>query len=359
MISAILALSTHAYSSSDFRRWGLETIDEMSKDLLLPGANLFAEEARPGVKPSAPAFTWSVGVLIQALNSAADSDATYRPILARTIEATRSYWNPEGPVAGYDVLPMPKPKDRYYDDNEWMVLALVESSKILKSSKILDYAKDTFRYVMSGHDSALGGGIYWRESDKASKNACSNGPAAAAALALYDVTHDETYLKIAEDIYGWTKTHLRDPIDGLYWDNIALNGKIQTMKWSYNTALMLRSAAELYRATQKKEYAEDAREMQKSSLKKWVGADGSLQDDGKFMHLLLENWIRAYQVGPEADDPRHAIGTGLALLHDRMRDSLGHYGNRWDKAPANGPYSPFKLIDQASVARAFLEAAAL
>jgi uncharacterized protein YyaL (SSP411 family) len=320
----------------------------------MPNSRLFGEESKANAVPSEPCYTWGVGVLISALNAAAKVDSRYLVVLEQTIEATRSYWNTDGPVPGYDVHPMPKPMDRYYDDNEWMVLALLESNKLTGDKAYLNYAKETFNYVLSGLDSKLGGGVYWRETEKSSKNTCSNGPAAAAALGLYDATKDAAYLKTAVDIYSWTKAHLRDPADGLYWDNINLSGKVEKTKWSYNTALMLRTATELYRFTKRQGYADDACEMQKSSLAKWVAPSGSLRDDGKFVHLLLENWIRAFRVVPGAADPTSAIETGLTRLHDLSRDSLGHYGNRWDKTPVDGPYSPFKLIDQASAARAFL-----
>ena len=106
------------------------------------------------------------------------------------------------------------------------------------------------------------------------------------------------------------------------------------------------------------EYAQDAIEMQSSSLKRWIDPDGSFNDDLKFMQLLLENWLRAYRLVPGTQDPRPAIAVGLQRLHDLSRDSLGHFGNKCNYTPKAGPYTPFKLIDQAAAAQAFLAAAA-
>jgi rhamnogalacturonyl hydrolase YesR len=344
-------------SPQEFRKWGLETIDLIQKELVLPSSGLYGEEAKPGEPPAHPAFTWSVGVMLQALNAAATLDKKYKPLLAKYVDAISVYWNTEGPVPGFDVLPGPKPKDRYYDDNEWVVLGLVSASEILKSPQALDRAKDTFKYVMSGLDTKLGGGIYWRESDKASKNTCSNGPAAAGAIALFEKTGDRSYLQTAEDLYAWTKEHLRDPSDGIYWDNVSLSGHVQNWKFSYNTGMMLRTAAKLFQYTKKEAYAADAREMQASSLKKWTGPDGGFTDDIKFMHLLTENWLWAYKLVPGAEDPRPVLETGLKRLHDVSRDALGHFGNKCNDIPKNGPYSPYKLIDQAAAAQMFLTVA--
>lgn len=356
MFTVCLALSIGA-SRPDFRKWGIETLELAQSELLIDGRGLYAEESRPGEPPRNVAFTWSVGVMMQALDAAAQTDRAFRPRLERYLDATGSYWNTTGPVAGYDVLPGPKPMDRYYDDNEWMVLALADASRILKSAAPLERAKAAFRYVMSGEDSVLGGGIYWKESQKTSKNTCSNAPAAAASLALFELTGDRDYLDIAERLYDWTKAHLRDPSDGLYWDNVSLDGRIQKWKFSYNTGLMLRDAAELYRFTKRSNYAADAREMQAASLTHWTDRYGSFTDDVKFMQLLLSNWLLAYRLVPDIKDPRATIEMGLTRLHDVSRDSLGHYGNKCNDVPTGGPYSPFKLIDQAAAAQMYLRAA--
>ncbi len=352
----MMIATSHAHAAG-FRAWGLETLDSIQKELLLPDGKLYGEEARPGEAPKNPAFDWSVGVTLEALAVSARLDGSLKPRLKSFVEATQVYWNPAGPVPGFDVLPMPKPVDRYYDDNQWMVTGLVEASTTLDSKLALEYAKKTFDYVWSGEDAKLGGGIYWRESDKSSKNTCSNGPAASAALSLYDLTHEPSYLQKAEDLYAWTKQNLRDPADGLYWDSMSLNGHIGKAKWSYNSGLMLRAAADLYRITKRREYREDAIELQASSLKHWVSPEGYLKDDGKFVHLLLENWLRAFREVPGVADPRPAITQGLTLLHDQCRDSLGHYPNRWDQRMEGKTVSPFKLIDEASAARAYLIAA--
>ena len=357
LIPASLVIAIFGGLEPNFAAWGLETIDSIQNELFISSSGLYGEEAQPGKPPAEPAFTWSVGVMVQALNAATRARHSYSPFLQHYIEATKVYWNPAGPVAGYDVLPMPKSPDRYYDDNEWMILAFAESAKVLRSKKPLELAKSAYRFVMSGKDSVLGGGVYWREVEKTSKNTCSNGPAAASALALYEATKDKGYLQTAEEIYAWTKQHLRDPSDGLYWDNISLKGNIQNWKFSYNTGLMLRTACDLYRFTKKPEYAGDAREMQASSLKFWCDKDGSFKDDLKFMPLLLENWQRAFRYVPNTADPRPVIKLGLTRMHDEARDSLGHYGNKCNDKPNGKPYAPFKLIDQASAALMYLLAA--
>ena len=213
MLTSLIALAILGGASETFADRGLATLIRVRKEFRLPNG-LYAE----ALHKREPAFNWGVGVLISAMSAAAAKDPAWRKDLREYVEATRVYWNPAGPVAGYDVLPMPKDADRYYDDNAWMVLALVEASEVLADPKLLVYAGEALAYVLSGRDAKLGGGIYWRESPKESKNTCSNGPSAAACLAVYEKTRDPQLLSAAKELYAWTKAHLQDPADRLFWD---------------------------------------------------------------------------------------------------------------------------------------------
>lgn len=332
-----------------FDQYGLETLEVIRKEFKIDAVPGYAEAIEEGKSP-APAFNWAVGVLMSAMSGAARIDAGWKRELRRFVEATRAYWNEARPVAGYDVLPMPKPVDRYYDDNAWMALALVEASELLAEPKFLRWAVETLTHVLSGEDEKLGGGIYWRESDKKSKNACSNGPSAAACLAVYEKTKEARLLDRAKALYDWTKRTLQDPSDHLVWDSIALDRKVDRTKWSYNTALMIRTAAELGRITGERAYAGDAETMATASEKRWH-VNGRLADEGKFAHLLLESWLYA----PSADRRSKAI-QALTWLREHGTNSRGFYGARFDKAP-EPDQRRFALIDQASAARAYLNSA--
>jgi rhamnogalacturonyl hydrolase YesR len=343
--------------AQDFRRWGLETVDQIRREFAFPtsAGRQLGESFEVGSRPKAVAFNWSTGVMLSALVAADRVDNSYRSSLDSYVLTSEGYWNASPPVAGYDVLPHAKNVDRYYDDNEWMVMGLVDAYTQTQQASTLERARAAYRFVLSGEDDRLGGGVYWRESDRASKNTCSNAPAVCDALALYKVDKNPATLATAKRLYAWTKSHLRDPADGLYWDNVGLDGKIGKAKWAYNSGLMLRGAAELYAFTGNSEYASDARELQSASLAHWVQPEsGAFKEVGKFMHLLTENWLFAYRLVPGIADPRETLRRGLVWLHSHGRDVDGHYSERWDMS---GPVRVVNLIDQASAARAFLMAA--
>lgn len=348
MLSTLLA-ATMLNAPAEFRAWGLQTTEMIRREYRLPNG-LYADSLEAG-KRSGPAFNWGVGVWLTALNAAAQTDPTWKKELRSFVDGTRVYWNTKGPVPGYDVLPGPKDVDRYYDDNQWMVMALVDAGKILQDPKLVGWAEDTLKYVLSGEDDKLGGGIYWHEPKKESKNACSNGPAAAACLAVYEATKKPEYLQKARDLYAWTKKTLQDPEDGLFWDNVNLEGKVQKTKWSYNTALMIRTAAELGRLTDEQAYKDEAERMAAASEKRWVDPQtGAIKDGGRFAHLLLESW--SFVPTPAR---QQTARRALMWVHANARTPAGLYGSQFDKGPRPNA-TKFELIDQASAARAFLMA---
>ena len=118
----------------------------------------------------------------------------------------------------------------------------------------------------------FGGGIYWCEQKKESKNTCSNAPGAVFALKLFQATQDSTYLKQGKELYEWTKKNLEDPTDHLYFDNIALNKKIGRAKFAYNSGQMMQAAALLYQITKQKNYLEDAQNIAEACHKHFFGS---------------------------------------------------------------------------------------
>ena len=211
---ALLPRLAVAQARPDFKAWGLSVIGQIEKEYSLPSRSLYADTLQPGGSSSnQPAFMWGCGVQLTALVSAARADRrTYLPALRRYITGLDVYWSKADPVPGYDVLPGPKSPDHYYDDNEWLVLALAEAYEVTRDATTLDRAEKSFNFVMSGEDKHLGGGLYWHEQEKKSKNTCSNGPAIVAALRLFQITKRAAYLDIARRLYVWTNERLQDAV---------------------------------------------------------------------------------------------------------------------------------------------------
>lgn len=305
--------------------------------------NLYREFWSTDKKETQPAFNWSVGVMITALNARAKHSSEAKSRLKKYLKACEVYWNPRGPVAGYDVLPNPTGIDRYYDDNAWMALALMESYELLKEKWLLDRAKAALDYSLSGLDDKLGGGIYWRESDKASKNTCSNTPVAYACFQYFELSKDARYRDTAVEITNWTIKNLQDPSDSLMFDNISLAGKVDHAKYSYNAALTARCLFEM----EKLKLAEpgSAQTIMQASKKKWAIDAKGMHDTGRFAHLLIEAYLH---VGSVEQSELAGLAKALEKNHRDMR-----FVGMWNERP-KAVQKRYELIDQASVLR-FLE----
>jgi len=353
------AAQTAAVGPPPLEQWGEETLANIQRDFWRGDLGLYRERVggRRNRRP-APAYMWSAGVQLSALADAARIEPEkHSAALITYADALDRYWqaNHNG-LGGYDVLPLPKDADRYYDDNAWIVLALVETYDVTREPKYLDRAADTLRFVLSGEDEQLGGGVYWRENERTSKNTCSNAPAVVAALRLFQHTQQPQHREAARRIYDWTSARLQDGEDGLFWDNVRLDGAVDRRKFTYNSALMIRANCLLYQLDGDNRYLAEAQRIARAAETRWVDSDsGAVRDTGKFAHMLLEAFLAVHRLDR---DPRWraVVERSLVFIHDKLRDANGRYPSRWDR-PSLPPPRSYQLIDQASVARAYFVAA--
>lgn len=348
----------------DMREWGMDALARIDKTLGMPALGLYAEEFLPAqpsplgklaVMSSQPAFMWGCGVQLSALIAAAALDpAGCLPLAQRYAEALSVYWIEHNGLGGYDVQPRPNPSDRYYDDNVWIVLALADLADLTQDGQWRERAVQTMQFVLSGEDETLDGGLYWRENERRSKNTCSNAPAIAAALRLYQGTSDPAHLATAQRLYAWTNAHLQDT-DGLFFDAIGIDGSVHKKKWSYNSALMIRANTLFYEITHEPSLLAEAQRIARAAQSYWVRPEtGALADEATFAHLLSESLL--YLCDQDHDAGRFAAVRGaLDFLHAHARSAQGDYGSRWDAPP--DPAKAVSLLSQASAARGFLAAA--
>src|SRR5690606_25445749 len=80
--------------------------------------------------------------------------------------------------------------NEYNDDIAWAVIAFSRAHLITGNPLYRNVAQLNFDAMFArGWDTQyFGGGIWWRQSDRQSKNACIQGPAAIAASYLYQIT---------------------------------------------------------------------------------------------------------------------------------------------------------------------------
>ncbi|HEX6960535.1 MAG TPA: glycoside hydrolase family 76 protein [Lacipirellula sp.] len=345
-------------TSDELGAWGAETLLCIERDYRVSRGQevYFAEEYSERAHRRPPAFMWSSGVHLSALAAAARFDRQqYEDDLIARIESLEPYWTRHEGVDGYDVLPRPTSSDRYYDDNAWIALTLLEAYHLARDAAHLKRAREIHEFLLSGMDEQLGGGIYWRENEKTSKNTCINAPAALVALRLYQATEKPEYFDTGLRLYEWTRTKLQDPSTGLYWDNIDLDGEIDRRQFSYNSALMIRTALALHAITGEEVHLREARRVAKASVARWiVRQTGAVRDGSQFAHLLLDALLELAAV--DGDRALTDVVLRSAAYVHTLRDEHGRYPRRWDQPPT-APRRRYELIHQASAARLFFSAA--
>lgn len=259
-----------------------QTLDSLYSNYSTPGTCLLRENYPSNIAdytatylaseeqkntPNQYSYLWPYSGTFSAVNAlfAITQDTLYQSLLDnRVLIGLEEYFDnrryPEGYASYINTAPL---SDRFYDDNIWLGIDFTDMYLMTQKPKYLQKAQLIWDFIESGTDDELGGGIYWCEQKRTSKNTCSNAPGSVFALKLYQATKDSVYLSKGEQLYNWTKEQLQDPTDYLYYDHLTLDGKIGKAKFAYNSGQMMYSAALLYQLTGKKEYLNDAQNIAK------------------------------------------------------------------------------------------------
>ena len=182
--------------------------------------------------PNAYSYLWPFSGTLSAVTAMLAADSSYRSVLEkRVLPGLAEYLDTTRMPAAYAAYVEAAP-DRFYDDNLWLGIDFCDIYGATRQAEYLARAERIWKFIESGMDDELGGGIYWCEQHKYAKNTCSNAPAAVLALKLYAATGNKHYLEQGQALYRWTKERLSDPADGLYYDNLALDGSLVPTKYS-------------------------------------------------------------------------------------------------------------------------------
>lgn len=230
--------------------------------------------------------------MMSALYEATKDDDILEFIDQQVLEGLKMYYDTTREPHGYSSYITVDKSDRFYDDNIWLVIDLVDLYTLTKKQSYLDMALDAWNFVLSGRDTALGDGIYWCEQNKTTKNTCSNAPAAVAALKLYKATGDEQYFDQGENFYTWVFYSLQDK-DHLYFDNVSLKGKFDKRKFSYNSGQMIEAGVLLYEITGNVEYLQQAQATAAASLHQWTTVYTNQKEESLYIVESGDVWFDA------------------------------------------------------------------
>lgn len=286
--------------------------------------------------PNQFSYLWPYSGTFSAVNALfeATHDKKYKKLLdSRVLPGLEEYFDTQRVPNAYSSYIRTAPaSDRFYDDNVWLGIDFTDTYQMTQEQKYLDKAQLIWKFIESGTDSILGGGIYWCEQKKESKNTCSNAPGSVLALKLFKATNDSSYFEKGKKLYEWTQRNLQDSADYLYFDNIRLDGKIGKAKFAYNSGQMMQSAALLYQLTKNPIYLKDAQNIAKECFNYFFTDFTPTTNEEAFRMLkkgdiwftavMLRGFIELYQIDKDKTYI-NAFNKSLSYAWDNARDEKG------------------------------------
>ncbi|EAQ78697.1 glycoside hydrolase family 76 protein [Blastopirellula marina] len=249
-------------------------------------------------------YVWLQSVMFANLTAAARIEPDkYALPLDAYFTALDGYWDAKAKIPGYEAAPTRgNGNDKYYDDNAWLVITFLEAYETNHDPRYLQRADETQRFVLSGWDEEIGGGIWWHERHKdGTKNTCANGPAAVGCLQLakFETAEAPALIQKAREIVAWTNSALQDD-DGLFDDRkVVATGEIKRGKLTYNSALMLRANLGLYRATGESAYLDEAKRIGEAADWFLDKNTGLYRDAVRYSHFMIEADLELYRATNE------------------------------------------------------------
>jgi hypothetical protein len=200
----------------------------------------------------APARAWAYSQALAATIAMAGVPKwghLYRREAARRVSGLDRYRRADGSYAAA----IGPSGDVYYDDNEWIALALLRWYELRHARGALAGAERIFQLVVRAWDSnakdACPGGVFWTTArGNEDRNTVTTATGALLGLELYKITHHASELAWSKQMLSWVTQCMLAP-DGLLWDHLTLDGRRNEAHWSYNQGTAIGANVLLYRLT--------------------------------------------------------------------------------------------------------------
>ncbi|HET9104177.1 MAG TPA: glycoside hydrolase family 76 protein [Solirubrobacteraceae bacterium] len=238
--------------------------------------------------------------------AAPDPDA----VIGAHLDALQRYLDPgQHPVAyRSDPVGARWGGDRYYDDNAWIGLGLVQLQRLRPGRAGLERAGELFRFACHGWDERMDvpvpGGVFWVEQGRGvgrrnhDRNTVSNAPNAQLGLHLALLgAAGEREIDSAERMIDWVHRALATEGGTLFRDKIRGDGSVDVALWSYNQGSM--AGAELLRHRLGREGALARAQAIARAVLAWPPARLRSQPPA-FNAILLRNLLAVAAAGPDA-----------------------------------------------------------
>ena len=227
----------------------------------------------------------------------------------------------------------------WYDDMEWMALALLRAYDITSESKYRDQVRIIWEDIKTAWNDHCGGGMAWKKDQRDYKNTPANAPAAIIAFRLYQRFGEDEDLKWGKKILKWNLENLMDPETNFVWDgmNRMGDGKVDyDWKFTYCQGVVVGAALEYYYITKDKEYLKLAGEVARRAVTELADEEGIFpyegEDDCGLFRGIYFRYV--YELTAESDefaDLEKVILKNARFLAKNGRNADGLIGGHWER----------------------------
>ena len=199
--------------------------------------------------------------------------------------------------------------DTAYDDTQWWALTWVNAYELTRNPAYLKMAETIHSYVTAAWTpSQCGGGLVWQTTNNY-QNAVTNELFLELSARLYLLTHQATYLQWAQKELSWFNSSGMMNSSNLINDGLTTtcqnNGQTT---WTYNQGVILGGLAALYQATHDQTYLTEAQQIANAAISTLVSSNGILMepcsgscpsqnpDQTQFKGIFIRNLEALYQV---------------------------------------------------------------
>jgi predicted alpha-1,6-mannanase (GH76 family) len=143
----------------------------------------------------------------------------------------------------------------WFDDENWMALALIRAYDVTREQRYLDRAEALFADIEAEGRTAEG--IWWDRKHTQKATASNFGPAITAAR-LNERTGKPEYKAAAREIYDYWYSSMVDHTAGKVADHRDSNGTVDWRRFTYNTGLAIGASIEVWVITSEHGYLSHA-----------------------------------------------------------------------------------------------------
>ncbi len=139
----------------------------------------------------------------------------------------------------------------FFDDENWMALALIRAYDVTHDAKYLSRAESLFADIdQSGRTST---GVWWDRAHTQKATASNFGPAITAAR-LNERTGNASYKTAAQEIYDYWYSSMVNRSTSQVADHRNADGSVDWSKFTYDTGLAIGASVELWNITNNENY---------------------------------------------------------------------------------------------------------